>query len=680
VKRYEIRPLKQKSFSKNLRLAAGDVESKGTRSAHFRCASLAWEARGGKGGKHVEVKTFWNIKEFFEACGQFDVVYFYNVGYDSVYFRNYALDSGEWKEFPIFSGSRLLGVIFTRADGKKIIIKDFWQFGQKKLEVICKECGIPEEKYPVDFDHCSDEDIARHNVQDVKMLLSFINLVRQSWWDTFGVDVCKKHTYSVPSAAMQVFRANFLKEPVVNPFFNISLSPDGVTVKVLQEEERFVRESYKGGFSNVHDNALHENVFSLDVTSEYPFAATAIRFPTGDAFWVKDLEAFLQHVKKTPGFARGTFYCPVPVICGKREGKLVQLQGEFTETLTSYEILAIFKHGGQVIEFDRGLCFTTWDTHNSVARYVSKIFKMKKEGKSVIGKVAKLCLNSLYGKFGQDYEQETREICDAGYESIEDEDGVEVFEAESGKAIGFRVVKSFSPKPFMNVAWASLITAFARIYLLERAITLGSIYEDTDSLKVKYLVPFPELDLDNKGDLGYFKKEEILLKFRALAPKVYAGITSKGEKLVKCKGVPHGEAMKLHERVLNNESLVTDKYVKIMGALEGLRAKHYVDKAGFLGGIRETLKKLQPVPKPIYVNERPVRHPAEEALLEEKRQKAYEREARKYQEGILREMEENLDDFERVFIDPSLTRSEQKQQRKDAWKKLKEAMDDEAIG
>jgi len=675
VKRYELTPLKRKSLASHLRIAAGDVESKGTRSAHFRCASLAWEARGGKGGTHVEVKTFWSEKEFFEACGQFDVVYFYNLGYDSVYLRNYALESGEWKEFPISSGSRLLGIIFTRADGKKIIIKDFWQFGQKKLEVICKETGIQEQKYPVDFDHCSDEDIARHNVQDVKMLLAFIKLARQSWWDEFGVDVCKKRTYSVPSAAMQVFRANFVKKPIVNPFFSILFSPGGATVKPLQEEERFVRGSYKGGFTNVHDNGLHENIFSLDVTSEYPFAATAIRFPAGDAFWVTDLDAFLHHVKKIPGFARGKFYCPVPLICGKREGKLVQLQGEFTETLTSYEILAILKHGGQVLEFERGLCFTSYDEHNSVARYVTRMFKLKRKGTGAIGKVAKLCLNSLYGKFGQDYEQETREIRDGDYATIEEGEGVEVFESTSGKCIGLYVVTSFSPKPFMNVAWASLITAFARIYLLERAIAIGSIYEDTDSLKVKYLVPFPELDLDDKGDLGYFKKEEILLKFRALAPKVYAGVTNKGEKLVKCKGVPHGEATKLIDRILNNESLVTGKYVKIMGALEGLRAKHYVDKDGFLGGIRETFKKLQPVPKPIYVDEQPVRHPAEEALLEEKRQKAYERQARRYQEGIVREMEENFDDFARVFIDPSLTRGEQKQQRRDAWKKIKEAME-----
>jgi hypothetical protein len=87
---------------------------------------------------------------------------------------------------------------------------------------------------------------------------------------------------------------------------------------------------------------------------------------------------------------------------------------------------------------------------------------------------------------------------------------------------------------------AAWITANARLHLF-RAIYAGGaehvLYCDTDSMTVS-----PEFDHEkvSRGTTyGQFKVEKTWKRFRAIAPKVYAGELEDGTWAGACKGLPH---------------------------------------------------------------------------------------------------------------------------------------------
>jgi len=645
LKNLLLTPLKIQKQSR-INFAAADCESMNSKSAKFRCGSIAFYAKGGKGGgRQICTETYFSRADFFNRLSQFKVTYFFNLNYDSSFLKNHAFDSKDWAEFEISAGKgqRLLGIKFTRKSVKQsFIVKDIIQFVQGKLSKSCAEYGILEKKYPdipdtedgdnpaweEFFDNATDEEIKKHCEQDCKMLLLLVSEVRRAWWENFSTDICKKRIYSLPSAAMVAYRMKFIQKPIENPFFLLKYQKGKKPEIIIREKiEQFCREAYKGGFCNAESTDIYQNLLSFDVISEYPFAMKALRFPTGTAKWTKDETFFLNWCMYIPGIAKCVFFYEGNEICGVREGKLCRLQGKFTETLTSIEIYWILSHGGRIVEFLKGVVFSDFDRHNSLMRYENFCLKLKTSSTGGKRQSAKIAANSLYGKTGQKYRQKSKNFVYYTREEFDDK----TLESKE-KIIGYQILEngiiaeteseSISPKPFMNVVWAALISAFGRIYLLSNAQETNSKYEDTDSLKIPALTEqfrvnvareIPDnlsKELQNKmkyQNVGFFEYEYTFTEFRALAPKMYAGTyLDKGviKQLVKIKGVPYRFRKQFLKPILEGQNeFHTGIYLKIMGRKEGLHAKHYEDKDGAFGGLRLTKKDLMPEKKLVYYND-----------------------------------------------------------------------------
>lgn len=628
-----LSPLNRARNLSRLSICCADVESWGTKSAHFRCGSICFLGKGNK----ERVQTFFNLSDFFNSFRQFDVVYFYNITYDSQFLRNYAFESKKWQEFAIESGQRLLGITFhkkTRENEQQetIIFKDLLPFCQTSLKLACKEHNCVNEKYDVDFDNCTAEQIQRHCEQDVKMLRELLDKVRKNWWSNFNVDICKKRIYSLPSATMQVFRTNFLYKKhfitknlkkifIENPICLVKYQKGKKPITFYRKDvEEFCREAYKGGFANAERTELFENVVSYDIISAYPFAIQAIRFPVGKIRWTQSRKVFLQNAKRVPSVAKVTMFLNRPLICGIREGKLVRLQGKFTETLTSFEIFRALKFGGKIIKFHKGLVFLTYDKHNSFARFERKTFKMKTYAKGGQRTANKLSCNSFYGKLGQKHENEKRQLHYIHSEQelsdklLEIENTTEFIPFSTG-GVMIETKMQETHKPFMFVLWAALITAFVRLYLIEQLIKVNGIDCDTDSVYLERAFQFlltntiPKKWKYQKPEarhhlLGFWDKEHDFEVFRALAPKFYAGKTI-GEDwcyLIRAKGVPRSQHLNkfYYPILLGEKEISTEEYVKPMGCMEGLRAKDYLDKEGVFGGVRITRKTCVPEKKNVW--------------------------------------------------------------------------------
>jgi hypothetical protein len=638
MKNLELTSLKKKTgINDSLRIGFADTESFGKLSAKFRCGSICWiEKRSGNNREYTRVKTFFDFNEYFKfVLSNFDIVYFFNITYDSNFLRNYLLESTEYDEFAVSSGNRLLGLVISDKNNKdfKVYIKDIFPFAQTSLDLSCKEYECKTEKFEVDFDNCSDSEIKTHVENDVKMLKELAFCMRFNLFQMFSVDMMNLKIFSPPSLAIKILRTNFIQRPIKNPFFLQKFEKGKKSSLIIKDELfEYCQKAYKGGFCNAESTELIENVESFDISSSYPFAMNAIRFPMGFAIKTTSLSYFLKSAMKIPSIAHIKAELNIPLICGVREGKLVKLVGLFDEYLTSFEIFSIIRYGGKIIEFYDGLIFSEYDKTNCLAKYARKMYSGKCQSSGGKRALFKLLANSIYGKFAQDYKQTSKKI-DYFRDRSEFEEFCltndviySQFSEKNKKGIAITEIESINPKPFMIVIWGALITAFARLYLLEQAIAIKSPYEDTDSVKclkenkkfLKNLVPYKpnyqpkfvnNIDIHKRHLLGFWESEGIYIRFRALAPKIYAyeyydKKTKQIKQNVQCKGVPKKQRAKFFEAIMKGSAILeSESYIKIMNPNESLHAVNYLDKSGVFGGIRETKKVLKPEPKKLIVRD-----------------------------------------------------------------------------
>ena len=208
----------------------------------------------------------------------------------------------------------------------------------------------------------------------------------------------------------------------------------------------------------------------------------------------------------------------------------------YTLVLTNIHLKDFFRnYEVDGIEYLGGLCFK--GTHGLFKSFIEKWYKIKQDNKGVIKLVAKLILNSCYGKFASNPVRSFRfinlndDILDVSKYDYEGEE-INYFETSIYTAIG------------------SFITSYAREDLLQMLHNNFNrwLYADTDSC---HLLGFDDakgdkLDIDNTGELGLWKRECYFSDSIFLGAKRYAEneikskenliLNSKWE--IKCCGLP----------------------------------------------------------------------------------------------------------------------------------------------
>jgi hypothetical protein len=607
----KLTQIKQLVNFTRVNFACADIESLGTKSDKFRCGSIYYIEN-----KVPCLKTFFNFLDFFYECSIFDAVYFFNLGYDSNYFLNHIIDNFDSIDYKFIGDDKKLGMIVFQKPTLKngleritrfITLKDFFPIVQMSLESASILHNTYTQKFNVDFDNCSNVDIQHHCENDVKILHELITIIRKQIFDAFKVDILKKKFFSIASIAMAVFRANFIKSnsSLINSFLVLRIDNSSKKLLFNQKLYDFVKETYKGGFVNAFNTNTVENTRTCDISSSYPFAMSAIRFPTGFPEKTTDYSVFFEKTRSIPGFCYVKLKIISPFLCVHRENKLILCSGIVKEHITSFELdYVLSRHYAELIEFIEGIYFTSFDRTNSLLHFVIKLFSEKEKYTDSRREIYKYILNPLYGKFGQKPLMENKK-----YLKVLDFHEYQGGECECIERNGTKFViiteSTESLKSFMFVSWASLISAFGRIYLMQSAIDTNANYVDTDSLNI-FDQNLPKLEsflVKPKGMkkiLGFFYTESEYLLFRALAPKLYASIDKKYVGSVKAKGVVKSRRLKLLTRIFNNKDITTSIFIKILGSSEGFRANRpLISKSGFFGGIDQCVKHLTPKNKAI---------------------------------------------------------------------------------
>lgn len=320
-----------------------------------------------------------------------------------------------------------------------------------------------------------------------------------------------------------------------------------------------IRESYKGGFTYVnpkYQNKILGKGFVYDVNSIYPWIMYEKDLPFGmgisfegeykeDAVFnlyvqylrctFKLKENFIPTIQlKSNYFFKGTEYL-------KDSGNQ-----EVTLCLTSIDLKLFFKHYDvENLEYFGGWKFQS--TNTLFKTYVDKWTEKKIEAKQANNKsqytLAKLMLNSLYGKFGLNPNVSN------SYPYLEND------------IVKYGLHESESRKP-LYIPVATFVTAYAREFIIVQAQNNYDIfaYADTDSL---HLITDnePKNILTDDYKLGYFKKESEFIKAKFIRAKCYMETDARGKSQVTIAGMKSSIHQYVNYSNFNENTVFTSEQV-----------------------------------------------------------------------------------------------------------------------
>lgn len=350
---------------------------------------------------------------------------------------------------------------------------------------------------------------------------------------------------------------------------------------MTQAQDEYLRNNhlYRGGVSFVNPvyrgklltkEMMHGPMFRYDVNSEYPYSMASIcdligkpkkmKLTEYEAMQDKDNYEVIYILKGAYGHVKqnylGLWYDPFKkdfVETINETGTHLMFKRELDELANWYDDLEI--QVDEVIIYKKG--------KKIYAPFVNKNYdgkaKAKEEKIKTLQQYFKLILNSSYGKLA---------------ERLERVKGHYELNADTG-AIHFVTDEiEIDAKSAMSVAVGSLITCFARCYILskirevcEEQIKQKFVYIDTDSIHA-----FASYDKADAFALGGLKLEATCDAVKYIAPKTYVDIEKVNE-----DGTINYDAIEVHSKGINLSAIMQDLKKKQKGKRHNLPTLALID-------------------------------------------------------------------------------------------------------
>lgn len=446
--------------------------------------------------------------------------YAHNVGFDisKTFGRRFGniLNSKDFNV--ILSGSRIIQASFNLSKGKKsnkIYLLDSYNLIPDKLANIGEDLGFKKFETPKKWitgehiDNITNEDI-KYCLRDCEIILKILEVYRE-FLSPFTVGL----KLTAAANAKAIWKSIFLNKK-------------GMFVNETRDE--VFRQSYHGGRTEVFIRGHRkQKLYYYDVNSLYPFIMSENSFPNPDKLkYSKDLnKALCEHegcakIKITP--PAGIKY---PVLPFKGKDKTLFPAFEMTGVWNFPHIRLALEKGYKIQKVYWVLSSPPIESpfKDFVFVFKQKKIDYTKTGKKALRTLAKLMMNSLYGKFAQRNEIEDR------YVHEEPGEGVPFKKITDDTWMVGGIEKERAHETV--VCWASYVTSYAQCYLYSFFPELGLHYCDTDSVVRE--TPLPR-ELVDDSEFGLMDLEHVLCESNFVAPKRYAFKTDKTTKRV-CKGV-----------------------------------------------------------------------------------------------------------------------------------------------
>jgi len=347
-----------------------------------------------------------------------------------------------------------------------------------------KAFGIEKGEAP-NFKNVSDDVLASYCKQDALVLAR----IMEGYIDFLKANDLGNFAPTIAGQALSAFTHKYMDEKTI-------------LLHRYKEITDMELASYKGGRCEVFQMGQLSNVFKVDVNSMYPFVMSDRSYPV-KTISKKPVKLSLDslndivHDESRFVIANVKLKLKEPAIAVKRD-KLIFPIGDINECLCGPELKYILDNPdyGRIVSVTKACVYTAQPIFKDYVDFFYSIKRAKESDASVL--MAKLFLNSLYGKWGQ------RE-----HEDIEVEGPELQYMADSMRALGINsmfgkvggIKRNFIlvgsdlytlPKADKDAlarnsfpALASSVTAHARVYLDTLISCAGRenvFYTDTDSL------------------------------------------------------------------------------------------------------------------------------------------------------------------------------------------------------
>ena len=307
--------------------------------------------------------------------------------------------------------------------------------------------------------------------------------------------------------------------------------------------DKFGRLAYKGGFCfvNTDESVKKKHLYVYDVNSMYPAQMLGVtdangkkhggEFPFGKAYYFEKIipedNLYIVHIKAMFKVKNGH----IPFI--QLKGNSMFLENEYVRdsdgvqdlwlTSVDYELF----HDQYNVEYEEIIDGYYFASRTDIFRdYINKFYEMKKQGKKdknpTLTALAKICLNSLYGKFGTRPHMPNPQV-------FFDEDNIMHLMTSDD---------DISDNEGEYIPVACFVTAYARDYIVRSAQANYKhfLYSDTDSM---------HMDAPAKGiwidpyELGAWDCEaDDIIQGRYIRQKTYVEQHADGHWDIRACGMP----------------------------------------------------------------------------------------------------------------------------------------------
>jgi len=543
---------------------------------------------------------------FFSKSGTKLTVYAHNLGgFDGVFLMKHLLNYGKVKPL-IFNGrivSLELKLNVAGYLGKTILFKDSYQLLPYSLRSLCEAFNINlakgwfpylftdifykgvlplfeywnitltdyqllENKY-LNLIWSFRDEALKYCKLDCLCLHQILTIFNEIIYKEFKVNI--HNSLTLPSLAMRIYKTLFM--------------PENTIYQLLGKIEKDIRESYTGGAVDVYIphnrigsffSKYFRKLYSYDVNSLYPTVMAQGLMPVGlPVIFEGDIRAIEPN-------AFGFFYCKItsPTYL---EHPLLQRRINTSEGIRTVAGLGTWDGWISSIEMDNAIKYGysfmiirgyEFKAENIFKTYVERMYELRlsyPKG-TPMNLIAKLLMNSLYGKLGMKDQLTTVEIFkfnnDGDYlafEKLLDKWGNSIHDwivldnhivVIRDKTLSLRTNPDTSSYhgSDINIAIAAFVTSYARCYMsyFKNNPDFHLYYSDTDSI----VIDSPLSDNLVGKALGQVKLEHIIKNAVFLAPKVYGLITDENKEIIKVKGVTPD--------ALTNESITFDNLTNLL--------------------------------------------------------------------------------------------------------------------
>lgn len=389
---------------------------------------------------------------------------------------------------------------YKRDHAKIIYFRDSSAMLPFALRSLCENFKVEHLKLDIDYDTIKEAtpELLKYLEYDCKGLWEVIHkylswpLIKQA-----GAG------FTMAGQAMKVLKL-FLDEPIRS---------------LPQEVDDFVRPAYYGGRTEIFKplfigDKKNKKLNCFDVNSLYPTVMRLFEMPSGYSNFTSKYDGKAMGVfEATVDVPKGMYVPPLGTVI-EMDGvkKYIFPTGRFSGKWTTLELEYARSIGVKIVKTGRGLIFTNGG--NFFKNYIDTLYDIRQKSAkdSVDNLLAKLLMNSCYGRFGLNVNREEIIIDDgsAGVRNFMD------IEGDKGKRIKL-VTKPKTLNTFNNVGVALWVTAASRVFMhkIYSKCPETLYYTDTDSLFTT-----SEMPRDDKG-LGGLKLEYAVGDACFLLPKTY---------------------------------------------------------------------------------------------------------------------------------------------------------------